>query len=88
MPALADRGCYRGVSRMRCAGADCLTKSVSLEASLSTGIMNRKKNIERIANPFAVRPWHDVSTDSPSCGYGDVRRLRGPKQKLQAHKVE
>lgn len=33
------------------------TRSVSLEASLSTGMMNRKKKIERIANPFAVRAY-------------------------------
>jgi hypothetical protein len=33
------------------------TKSVSLDASLSTGIMNRKKKIERIANPLAVRVY-------------------------------
>jgi hypothetical protein len=31
------------------------TKLVSLEASLSMGITNRKKKIDRIAMPFAVR---------------------------------
>ena len=33
------------------------TKSVSLEASLSTGIMKRKKNKDRMAKPFAVRAY-------------------------------
>jgi hypothetical protein len=37
----------------------CLyTKCVSLEASLSTGMITRKKKIERIANPLAVRVWN------------------------------
>lgn len=31
------------------------TRSVSLEANLSTGMMKRKKKMERIANPLAVR---------------------------------
>jgi hypothetical protein len=46
------------------------TRSVSLEASLSTGIMNRKKNIERIANPLAVRVYR-------ICISGCSENLRG-----------
>lgn len=36
------------------------TKSVSLDASLSTGIINKKKKIERMANPLAVRVYQRV----------------------------
>jgi hypothetical protein len=35
----------------------CPTKSASRDASLSDGIMNKKKNRERIANPLAVRVY-------------------------------
>jgi hypothetical protein len=37
------------------------TRSVSLVASLSTGIIKRKKNRERIAKPFAVRAYPIIS---------------------------
>jgi hypothetical protein len=37
------------------------TRSISLEASLSTGTMKRKKKTERMANPFAVRVYPSSS---------------------------
>lgn len=47
------------VSRSPFAIIDGYTRLVSLEASLSTGIMNRKKNIDRIAKPFVARAWKE-----------------------------
>lgn len=43
------------------------TKSVSLDASLSTGIMNRTKKIERMANPLAVRVYQLDSVNVRTC---------------------
>lgn len=63
------------------------TRSVSLDASLSTGIMNKKKKIDKIANPFAVRVCgklqsvrgHPCKHSKP--GQYDLPQPRGPKQR-------
>lgn len=47
------------------------TRSISLEASLSTGTMKRKKKTERMANPLAVRVYPSSSAD--------IRRSYGGK---------
>lgn len=56
MPAVPDLGCFLVLAgTLFDALRNCSTKSVSLEASLSMGMMKRKKKIERMANPLAVR---------------------------------
>jgi hypothetical protein len=65
------------------------TKLVSLEASLSTGIMNRKKKTERMANPLAVRVYAvRVSGHTRQRMEQVLPRLRGPRRILPAHRAE
>jgi hypothetical protein len=58
MPPLPDRGCYVEISYIQMSLEENFsTKAISLEASLSTGIMNKTKKTERMANPLAVRVY-------------------------------
>jgi hypothetical protein len=65
----------------------CYTCSASLEASLSSGIIKRKKKRERMANPLAVRVWAKGLSSGFNRWRGVIQRLRGPKQKWQARRV-
>lgn len=54
----------------------CLfTSVVSLDASLSTGMMNKKKKRERIANPFKVRAYapQSVISDMHRVDSGEIK---------------
>jgi hypothetical protein len=57
IPALPDLGCCKCISHILHPILCFRTRVVSPAASLSNGIMNKKKNTERMANPFAVRVY-------------------------------